>query len=107
VVALTLAVLARRVADAPPDHRPKLDVVGVLLSILGLSAIVFGFLRSSTWGWITAKPGGPSLLGLSPVIWLIAVGMIVLWVLLRWEERVERRGGEPIIYRAQLHNRRL
>lgn len=107
VVALGLAVLARRVADAPPEHRPKLDLVGVLLSILGLSAIVFGFLRSSTWGWVTAKPGGPSLLGLSPVIWLIAGGLIVLWLLGRWEVRVEARGGEPLVYRTQLRNRRL
>ena len=107
VVALGIAVLARRLADAPPAHRPKLDLVGALLSIVGLSAVVFGFLRSSAWGWVTAKPGGPSLAGLSPVVWLIVGGLIVLWLLLRWEARVEQHGGEPLIYRAQLQNRRL
>ncbi len=107
VVALGIAVLARRLADAPPEQRAKLDLVGALLSIVGLSAVVFGFLRSSAWGWVTAKPGAPSLAGLSPVVWLIVGGLIVLWLLLRWEARVERHGGEPLVYRAQLQNRRL
>ncbi len=107
VVALGIAVLAHRLADAPPEHRPRLDVVGALLSIVGLSCVVLGFLRSSAWGWVKPKPGAASLLGLSPVIWLIAGGLLVLWLLLRWEARVERRGGEPLIYRALLQNRRL
>ncbi len=107
VVALAIVSRARSLADAPPEHRPKLDVVGALLSALGLSAVVLGFLRSSAWGWVAAKPGGPSVLGLSPVVWLILGGLLVLWLLLRWEARVEERGEEPLIYRAHLQNRRL
>jgi MFS family permease len=107
LVALALAALARRVADAPPESAQKLDVVGALLSIVGLSAVVLGFLRTSEWGWITPKPGGPSWLGLSPSVWLIAAGLIVLWLLLRWEARVEKRHEEPLLYRAHLENRRL
>lgn len=107
VVALALAVLARRIADAPTEQAGKLDVVGAVLSIVGLSAVVLGFLRSSAWGWVAPRPGGPSLLGLSPVLWLIAGGLIVLWILLRWEGHVEERGGEPLLHAAHLHNRRL
>jgi MFS family permease len=107
VVSMAIVLLARRVNDAKPERRPRLDLVGAALSILGLSAVVLGFLRSSAWGWIVPKPGGPSLFGLSPTVWLIAAGLLVLWGLLRWEAVVERRGREPLIYRAQLQNRRL
>jgi len=107
VVTLAIAALARRLSDAPPAERPRLDYVGVVLSILGLSSLVLGLLRSSEWGWVTPKPGGASVLGLSPTVWLILGGLIVLWLLLRWESRVEGRGAEPLIYRAQLANRRL
>src|ERR1700745_3961174 len=46
VVGLVILVLARRVADAPPENRPPLDVVGAVLSALGLGSLVFGILRS-------------------------------------------------------------
>jgi MFS family permease len=107
VVALAIALVARRLADAEPESRSRLDVVGVLLSILGLSAIVFGFLKAGSWGWVAAKPGAPSIGGLSPTLWLIVAGLVVLWLLMRWEHRVEARGREPLVYRSQLRNRRL
>ena len=48
----------RRIADAPVEKRPRLDVVGAVLSALGLGLLVFGVLRSSEWGWIQPKPDG-------------------------------------------------
>ena len=67
---LVILVFLRRITDAPatPTH---LDLVGSGLSILGLGLTVFGVLRSSEWGWVRPKPGGPQVLGASPVIWLI------------------------------------
>jgi MFS family permease len=107
VVAAAILALSRRVADAEPEGRPQLDVVGVLLSIAGLSAVVFGFLKSGTWGWVTPKPDAPELLGLSAVFWLISGGLLLLWLLMRWLHRVEARGGEPLFPPAMLANRRL
>ena len=52
----------------------RLDLVGTALSALGLGLIVFGILRSGTWGFVDAKPGAPEWLGLSPMIWLILAG---------------------------------
>ncbi len=67
------------------------------LSALGLGLIVFGILRSGTWGFVKPKPGAPEWLGLSPTIWLILGGGIVLWLFLAWENRLLARGGEPLI----------
>jgi Na+/melibiose symporter-like transporter len=63
---------------------------------------VFGVLRSSEWGWVQPKAGGTSWLGLSPTIWLIVSGLVVIWLFSLWEERVEQRGGEPLIARRLL-----
>ncbi|MCU0314519.1 MAG: MFS transporter [Solirubrobacteraceae bacterium] len=107
VVAAAILVLSRRVADAEPEGRPHLDLVGVALSIAGLAAVVLGFLKSGSWGWVTPKPDAPEVLGLSPVIWLISGGLLCLWLLLRWLHHVEDRGGEPLFAPGLLGNRRL
>ena len=82
----------------------RLDLVGTALSALGLGLIVFGILRSGTWGFVKPKPGAPEWLGLSPVIWLILGGGVVLWLFLAWENRVIARGGEPLIDLASIRN---
>ena len=46
---------------------------------------------SSEWGWIQPKPDGPSWAGLSPTVWLILVGLFVIWLFFRWEDA--RRGA--------------
>jgi MFS family permease len=84
VLVLLILVLARRIADAPAEERPKLDVVGTVLSALGLGMLVFGVLRSSEWGWIQPKPDGPDWAGLSPTVWLIIGGLFVIWLFSRW-----------------------
>jgi MFS family permease len=97
VVVLAILLLTRRVADAPPETRPHLDLVGAVLSALGLALVVFGVLRTSEWGWIQPKAGGPSWAGLSPSVWLVIAGLFVLWLFSRWANRVEARGGEPLV----------
>lgn len=96
VVALVL-VLSRAVADVPGDRTARLDLVGTVLSVLGLGTAVLGVLRSSEWGWVAPKPGGPELLGLSPTFWCLVVGALVVWVFLRWEALLARRGGDPLV----------
>jgi MFS family permease len=97
LVVLVILVLARRMADAPPEGRTRIDLVGVLLSAVGLGAIVFGVLRSSEWGWVNPKPDAPTWLGISPTTWLIVGGLALLYGFLQWEQRLERRGAEPLL----------
>jgi len=78
-----------------------------VLSVLGLGMAVYGVLRSSEWGWVTPKPGAPSILGLSPTFWLIAAGLFVVWLFLVWENRQVSRGNEPLVNPAMLRIRQL
>jgi MFS family permease len=107
VIVLAILLLARRIADAQADKRPRLDLVGAALSALGLGLFVFGILKSGEWGWIQPRETGPSWAGLSPTIWLLLGGLFVLWVFFRWEDRVEAHGGEPLVRRELFRNRQL
>ena len=99
LIVVVILVLGRRIEDAPPASKTRIDAVGAVLSAIGLGLAVYGVLRSSEWGWIEPKAGGTSWLGLSPTIWLIVAGLGVLWLFSLWDERVERRGGEPLVAR--------
>ena len=107
VLVAVILLMTRRIADAPAGRRPQLDVVGSLLSAAGLGLLVFGVLRTSEWGWIQPKPGGPSWAGLSPSIWLIIGGLFVIWVFFRWQAHREAGGREPLVRLAMLRNRQL
>jgi MFS family permease len=107
VIVAAILLLARRVADAPSQARPRIDLVGAGLSALGLGLFVFGVLRSGVWGWISPKAGAPSWFGLSPVVWLVVGGLFVIWIFFRWVTRVESRGGEPLVRPGMLQNAQL
>jgi MFS family permease len=106
-VVIAILLLTRRIEDAPPERRPTLDYVGVVLSATGLGLLVFGVLRTGEWGWIQPTTGGPSWAGLSPSVWLVLAGVTVLWLFFRWGERLESRGGEPLIRSDMRGNRQL
>jgi len=107
VIVAAILVLARRVQDAPVETRTHFDLIGAGLSAAGLGVAVFGVLRSSLWGWVLPKPGGPAILGLSPTIVLIFLGLFVLWVFGVWEHHVEERGHEPLVRLAMFGNRQF
>jgi EmrB/QacA subfamily drug resistance transporter len=107
VIIFAILALARRVQDAPPTRRARLDLFGAVLSALGLAFVVYGVLRSSEWGWVRPKPDGTAWLGLSPTIWLILAGSLVLWIFAIWEAHVVRRGKEPLVDMEMFRNRQL
>ena len=92
-----ILAFTRKIADTPPEERVRLDLVGTVLSALGLGGIVFGILRAGEWGFVQPKAGAPEWLGLSPSIWLMLGGGFVVWLFLQWEMRMIDRGGEPLI----------
>jgi MFS family permease len=107
LMVLIILALTRRVADTPREEGARLDPVGTVLSALGLGLIVYGILRSGTWGFVQPKADAPKWLGLSPVIWLVLAGGVVLRIFMWWERR-RRAGGQAVLLDpAILRNRTL
>jgi MFS family permease len=107
LVVLVILAFTRRVADTPAEKGTHLDLVGTVLSALGLGLIVYGILRAGTWGFVQPKQGAPHWLGLSPVIWLILAGGVVLRVFMWWELHRLQRGDAVLVDPAMLRNRVL
>ncbi|MFH8581099.1 MFS transporter [Streptomyces zaomyceticus] len=107
LVVLVILVFARRIADAVADERPRIDLVGAVLSALGLGIFVYGVLRSDEWGWLQPKPDAPAWIGVSMTVWLMMAGLLLVYLFLRWEARLVKRGKEPLVHPALLHNRQL
>jgi MFS family permease len=107
LMVFVILALTRRMEDSTPERGVKLDLVGTALSALGLGLIVFSILRAGAWGFVKAKPGAPEWLGLSPAIWLLLGGGVVVWLFLLWENRRLVRGQEPLVNPAILRNRVL
>ncbi len=98
-VILVLAILAvsRKIADPPVENPARLDVVGTLLSVLGLGMAVYGVLRLSEWGLIKPRAGAPDILGISMTFWLVVAGLLVVWLFFRWENHRIAQGREPLL----------
>jgi MFS family permease len=104
VLVLAILVLVRRISDATPEASPRIDYFGVVLSASGLALVVYGILRSGTWGFVKPVAGSPEWLGLSPVIWLILGGGIVLWCFFEWERHRVATGKEPLLDPSRFEN---
>jgi MFS family permease len=97
VVVTAIVFLARRMHDRPADPDARLDLVGTALSALGLGLIVYGILRGGDLGFVIPKPNTTAWFGLSPVVWLILAGGVVLRVFLWWERRRNETGAPALI----------
>jgi EmrB/QacA subfamily drug resistance transporter len=112
VFVVALLLLGSTIIGEEPERRGKrIDFGGVLLSALGLFAVVFGIIESSSYGWIHAlKPFAVAgwqldLGGLSIVPFAVLTGLLILAVFVLWERRVEARGGTPIVSLHIFRNR--
>lgn len=104
LIVIAILFMSRRMIDVPAEPGARLDVVGAVVAGLGLGLAVFGVLRSGEWGWVRPKAGGPSWIGISPTVWLMVTGMVIVWLFFLWEERVIAAGREPLVRPEMLRN---
>ncbi|MGW2649413.1 MFS transporter [Streptomyces sp. NPDC001393] len=99
VVVLVVLLFHRVIKEAertgPP---PRLDVVGAVLSAGGLGLGVLGVLQSSTWGWVHPRNPPFTVLGFAPTLFVVAAGVAVLALFVRWDRRREASGADPLVH---------
>jgi MFS family permease len=99
VIVLGILAMSRYVEDAPrTGPKPRLDVVGSILSATGLGAVVLGVLQSTTWGLIQPKDSPIEPFGLALTPFVIAAGGVLLWAFVAWQRRREATGSDPLVH---------
>ena len=97
IIAAVIVLLVRWIRDATVERKPQLDVVGAILTAVGLGMIVVGALQSSSWGWVTPRNSPIEPFGFSLTPFMILGGFVVLWGFARWQERRKRLGLDPLV----------
>lgn len=99
ILVLIILALVRYINEVPREGRkPKLDIVGSVLSATGLGLIVYGILQSSGWGFVHPIDPPFTVLGFSPVVFLIGGGIGLLYAFVRWSRRREAAGQDPLVH---------
>ena len=103
LIVIIVFFMSRNLAkDIRQDPRPKFDFLGALLSILAWSSIVLGILLAQEYGFFLAKKPfmlgdlalAPFGLSISPT--MIGFGVIMVMLLIEWEERLEAKGKQGL-----------
>lgn len=81
----------------------RFDFPGFVLATLGLFLVIFGVLQISTWGLLAPFNPPFTVFSLSPALFLVVAGLLVLWLMLYWENKRETRTGSALVPRAFLH----
>lgn len=76
------------VPESSDPEAPRLDVVGAILSIIGLTTVVWGLIEASEKGWTD-----------STILGAFAIGAAVLGLFLAWERRVKQPMIDIAIFR--------
>jgi len=93
------------------ETRSSLDKGGTVLSIVGSTSLVIGFLLSGKYGWLLERRpfaiGGVQFnpFGTSPAIWFLGLGFLAFAAFIQYERRLQRAGTSPLVPLHVLTNR--
>jgi MFS family permease len=107
-----IILLARKITESRPATRPSFDMVGAVLSAVGLLLVVTGFLSTSTYGWGASRAdfsvGGTVLIptGSPALVWyLLALGSLFFVAFYLHVRSAEKEGRDPLLHTRLFRNR--
>jgi len=98
--------------NSRPSHT-RIDIPSALLSSSGLILVVFGLLQSKAWGLIEPRAiptiGGVEIapFGISIVAYIIALGVVVLYLFWRRQQKLESKNANPLLRISMLKSAQL
>ncbi len=98
IISLVVLFLSFRMKSVPRQKGISIDGVGVVLSALSIALILFGFNNLNTWGIVMATSAAPfSILGLSPVPFMLLLGVVLGQAFFGWSERRVAHKKTPLL----------
>jgi EmrB/QacA subfamily drug resistance transporter len=85
VAVIAVVAVAVLMPESRSEQRPRLDLAGVLVSAVGLSALTYGVIKAGQVGW-----GDPAAVA------TMAAGAVATGVFVRLELRLGRAGRQPL-----------
>ncbi|HEY2794180.1 MAG TPA: MFS transporter, partial [Micromonosporaceae bacterium] len=86
VVLISLVAAIVLLPSSRSEQRPRIDVIGVLSSSLGLGALTYGVIRAGDAGW-----HDPAALG------AMLAGAVILTGFALWQRTLRSRNGQPLV----------
>ena len=97
LIVLGVLLSSGLLTDSPKvEPKPRLDVVGAILSVLGLGLLVLGILQTASWGWDDPR-----------VLAMIAGGAAVIGAFVWWIRRQSERGEPALVSPAIFRHRSI
>lgn len=85
-IAVTIPLVLRITGDVHPAVRPRIDVVGAVLAVVGVGGAVLGLIEQERLGW-----------GAPVVVTALVLGALALGAFVPWELHVTRTTGSPLV----------
>jgi len=86
IVLIALAAVMFLMPESRGSGKFRIDGAGVVISSVGLAALTYGVIEAGQDGWSDSRAVGA-----------MAAGAIMLAAFVIWEQRVSRRGGQPLV----------
>ena len=80
-----------------PEQRVKFDFIGMLLMSSAIFLFMIGLMQISEWGIWKAHNPDMSIMGISPSPLLVLVGLVVFYIFLKWEHKLDSKGGDCLM----------
>ena len=92
--------------DEVANSKMTFDYVGLVLLFFGLGFIIIGLMNIVKWGLIQPNTPPFTVFSFSPCLPVILSGIIIIWLLIIWEHRLENKAGvdSVLIPRAFITN---
>lgn len=95
IALLALVAVAALVPESRASIRPRVDLLGVALSAIGLVGLMYGIVQAGDQGWTSPAAVGPATAGLA-----------ILAAFVLWERRLAASaGGQPLVDLALFRSR--
>ncbi|QIK84816.1 MFS transporter [Sanguibacter sp. HDW7] len=98
VLAVVVLVMSKDLRADRGDRTVKIDLVGAVLVGSAVVGLTLGVNNLNAWGILKVAESAPfSIVGLSPAIGLVVVGVVLLQAFVVWTRRRTARGEVPLL----------